>query len=88
MDTNDFINLLQDKVTAEKVLDALEDVRIAVAVHIETVNPSAHDVLKLINLCVYQARQKYKEKTDACIAAAKQAVYESSIEKFCGDRKR
>ena len=87
MDTNDFINLLQDKVTAEKVLNALEDVRIAVAVHIETVNPSAHDILKLINLCVYQARRKYKEKTDAYIAAAKQVVYEASIEKYCEVRK-
>ena len=88
MDTNDFINLLQDKYTAEKVLDALEGVKTAVAVRINTVNPSAHDILRLINFYVNQARREYKEKTDAYIAAAQQAVYEASIEKPCEVKER
>ena len=82
MDTNDFINLLQDKAAAEKVLDALEAVKNAIAVRIYTKNPSVYDIQRIINFHVNQARRKYKEKTDAYIAAAKQAVYETSIEKY------
>ena len=88
MVTNDFINLLQDKLTAEKVLEELESVKNAVAVRIYTGNASAYDILRIINFHVNQARRKYKEKTDAYIAAAKQAVYESSIEKPCEVKER
>lgn len=84
MDTNDFINLLQDKYTAEKVLDALEGVKNAVAVRIYTPgNHSAYDILRIINFHVNQARRKYKKKTDAYISAAQQVAYEAAIEKPC-----
>ena len=88
MDTNDFINLLQDKLIAEKVLDALEEIKTAIVMRITTADPSAHDILRLTDFYVNQARRKYKEKTDAYIAAAKQAVYESSIENPCEAKER
>lgn len=75
MDTTEFLKILDDKNTKEKVLDALEKVQALLAALIKKGGiKSADEALRFVTLYVNEARQEYEKANIAYFKAAREAV--------------
>lgn len=75
MDTTEFLNLLFDKNSKEKVLETLEKVQaILVALIKKGGINSADEALRFVSLYVNEARQEYEKANIAYFKAAREAV--------------
>lgn len=81
MDTTEFLNLMADKNTKEKVLDALEKVQIDLAVLNKkgSIN-SIDDALRIINDYTAVARLDYEKARISYFEAAAQIFHEANAD--------
>ncbi len=79
MDTSEFLNLMADKNTKEKVLDALEKVQIDLAVLNKKGNiNSIDDALRIINDYTAAARLDYEKSCIFYFEAAARVFHEAN----------
>lgn len=75
MDTTEFLNLLFDKNSKEKILETLEKVQaILVALIKKGGINSADEALRFVSLYVNEARQEYEKANIAYFKTAREAV--------------